>query len=452
MNEKAEEIQKIIAELCMNAPSEDVKSCLRTYQYGKDLDRLKRDLNVFRKPILEDTLRYLNAPSQQDCLKPAVLHKLICRIQNLLPETCSICKKSYHVKRDEEILLECAICGQDVHKPCFLQQFGATDQDMDHESIMKLINPYNIKNLFYICDPCIDNTIPHDESEKKKKEKNSEIQSNITQVDEQITISRAATSTIDKTDNSIPNTKKKDETSQDQNQKEENHNEDSNNENKNNRICRYYKQGTCKFGRKGAECPFTHPKACRKLLSHGNKGPRGCKEGQKCQDFHPRMCNTSITNGTCYNQNCVYVHVKGTKRYKTSNDFEQREYQNRRTNYELKINTQKKFKNEPQNLNFLEILGNFKKEIIEDFDLKLAKILSLNQHQPQPKPLMQIPTYPPTRPTYQQIRPFATQNYHSITPPHQTLFQQPIQPRQYPEEQFLPQHNMAFQNPIKQHK
>jgi len=146
------------------------------------------------------------------------------------------------------------------------------------------------------------------------------------------------------------------------------------------------------------------------------------------------MCNTSIINGTCYNQNCTYVHAKGTKRYKADNDLDQSRYQNSRTDYEIKTNIQKNFNNEPQNLNFLELLGNFKKEIIEDFDLKLAKIMSMNQHQPQPKPLMQTPTY-------LQTRPYATQNYYPQTT-QQIFPQHPIQLRRHLEDQFQPQHNI----------
>ena len=59
------------------------------------------------------------------------------------------------------------------------------------------------------------------------------------------------------------------------------------------KVCRFYQQGNCKHGRKGLDCPFDHPKACRKLLKYGNKGT-GCKDGSKCINFHPRMCSNSI--------------------------------------------------------------------------------------------------------------------------------------------------------------
>ena len=75
--------------------------------------------------------------------------------------------------------------------------FGATDHNIDHESIMKLLNPYNIKNLFYICDPCTVGTIPQDEYGQKKSEINVEKQTNNNQTDEIPTFSQAKSSNIE---------------------------------------------------------------------------------------------------------------------------------------------------------------------------------------------------------------------------------------------------------------
>ena len=86
-------------------------------------------------------------------------------------------------------------------------------------------------------------------------------------------------------------------------------------------VCHFYKKGKCKHGLKGRNCPYTHPKACPKLLKFGNKAPKGCNQGIKCPNFHPRMCSSSIRRGECLNQSCTFTHVKGTKRKPTQNNL-----------------------------------------------------------------------------------------------------------------------------------
>ena len=78
-------------------------------------------------------------------------------------------------------------------------------------------------------------------------------------------------------------------------------------------TCRFYVKGKCKHGIRGKNCQYNHPKACPKLMKYGNKGPRGCNAGANCAQFHPRMCSSSITSGACFNIQCTFAHVKGTK-------------------------------------------------------------------------------------------------------------------------------------------
>ena len=144
------------------------------------------------------------------------------------------------------------------------------------------------------------------------------------------------------------------------------------------RICRFYKKGCCTHGIKGKSCRYDHPPACKKLLRYGNKGAKGCKLGAKCSSFHPRMCADSISKRECFNAKCEYVHVKGTIRKKqTDND----------------LITPEKATHLPQDSqqpNFLELIYNFKREILEFVDRKI------NQTQPHS---------PPTQQPFQQVVP-----------------------------------------------
>ena len=115
---KDEIVDDVIAELCAGAPSHEIRKCLRLYEYGKTVRQLEKTFVQCSKQTIEDTLAYLEVTNQKDYVKPANINNLICRIQNLLPDTCSICKEKYRVKIGDTPLLSCAICGQEVHKSC----------------------------------------------------------------------------------------------------------------------------------------------------------------------------------------------------------------------------------------------------------------------------------------------------------------------------------------------
>ena len=149
---------------------------------------------------------------------------------------------------------------------------------------------------------------------------------------------------------------------------------------KRDRICRFYLKGKCKHGLKGKNCEFHHPKACPKLMKHGNKTPRGCNAGSKCDDYHPRMCASSIKLAECYNDSCSYAHVKGTKRKSLS-----------------KLDNNKNRKN-TESKDFLKVLDNFKLEMMNIVETKLKQYYQLPMFT-QPNNQM----FPPPAPTNMQV-------------------------------------------------
>ena len=132
-------------------------------------------------------------------------------------------------------------------------------------------------------------------------------------------------------------------------------------------ACRFYMKGKCKHSIKGKKCAYDHPKACPKLMKHGNKAPMGCNAGTRCPQFHPRMCSSSIRNGTCFNNLCTFAHVKGTKRQpepaKTKSDT-----------------------NQNDSTDFLKILDNFRLQMIAFINESL-KPPHRNQILQQPHPV-----------------------------------------------------------------
>lgn len=79
-------------------------------------------------------------------------------------------------------------------------------------------------------------------------------------------------------------------------------------------VCHFYKRGNCRHGFSGNGCRFSHPKPCQKLIRFGLSGKQGCKLGQKCPKYHPRLCQNSLTKHECFDSDCKYMHVRGTKR------------------------------------------------------------------------------------------------------------------------------------------
>ena len=82
--DKQTEIEDLIAELCLNSPSEAVKFCLRNYQYGRSLIQLEKDFSKQKRDVLRETADYLNIPGFMDKTKEPLAHLIICRIQNLM--------------------------------------------------------------------------------------------------------------------------------------------------------------------------------------------------------------------------------------------------------------------------------------------------------------------------------------------------------------------------------
>ena len=115
-------IEQLIAELCVDAPTETIKVCLRQYQYGRTIMKIQSSLSKSKLDDLIETGKYLKIKYQpEDLLKADLVHEIICRIQNLLPDTCSLCSTKYKVGIDDTPFLECASCGQGCHNKCWQQ-------------------------------------------------------------------------------------------------------------------------------------------------------------------------------------------------------------------------------------------------------------------------------------------------------------------------------------------
>lgn len=363
----------VIAGLATNAPTNEVRDCIRVYNCKETLRNIEKKMRTISKPTLVETLEYLKCPNMGKYIKDRCIHELVCRIQNLLPDECKLCNDKYTVKLDEKPVLACVMCGQGCHNKCILPLLALTDEeynDMSNEDIEKLINPLELPGFFYICSPCQIETVPSKETglskkagktrkpetkktkkvhfapdQKKRPEQDDASESgNVSNTtdDEHLSANEDMDSSdtseseaddpesdedrdYDEETTSNPDSDKDDDENRKKNKKKiltkkQTKNKKSSKETSvetKKPTCRFYSRGNCRHGTSGhtnGECSYDHPKPCRKLLANGNRGPKGCQLGRQCKFFHPRMCHDSLKHRICLNSNCTYRHVSHTKR------------------------------------------------------------------------------------------------------------------------------------------
>ena len=322
-------VANVIAELIVDTRSEDVRSALRIYKFKKSIKQLEREYTSLTVAQLKATLSHLNVPDDVEYLKHELVTNLICRIQNLLPEKCSICSETYCIQNDDKPFLPCSKCGQEAHKECIMTMLNTSEsddeEDLDHKALMEELNPFNIGGFHYLCKSCEETNIPSKTSARKtRKKKKTEEQTTSTQVSSNGSNSQDESDTPppqprDQSQNvawvDVPEEEEGELEEEEEPEEEEQKDDEPEVVAKPElKTCRFYRSGSCKHGISGKGCEFEHPKMCDKLLKHGTRQPQGCNKGTKCDKFHPKMCPTSISKLECFDKKCKLRHVRGTKR------------------------------------------------------------------------------------------------------------------------------------------
>ena len=363
-------VLNVIAELVSEAPSDDVKNCLKAYEYGKSLRQLSSSFHAFSKPVLVSTLDYLNVPNQDNYVKATNVENVICRIQNLLPDVCNMCKGVYCTKNNQSMLLSCVICGQEIHHDCLIKLLPPNTEgenitkpcNLTKEQVKALINPCNIPGMIYVCQACTTTHVPNPETGLKKRSKNVPKVApteDLKNKNDPLVASTAAQQTKN------VDTKKGE-------------SEDKCITRKDERVCKFFLNKKCKYGIRGDGCQFAHPTLCKKLMKYGHS-EKGCKKGNKCDMFHPKMCRESLNTGTCTFENCRFYHVSGTKKVEPSTPFstvpEHHKHQNR---YDQK---RKSIDNDVFLDMQSQVFQSLKMELLEAMDMRLATVFSQVQNQ-----------------------------------------------------------------------
>ena len=142
--------EDIVAALCAEAPSESVRNCIRKYEPQKQGWQIEAALKSLNKQTLVDTLSYLRVDGTEDYKKDCLPHEVLCRVQNLFPDICHICKQEYCVALRDNPIVHCANCGQGCHNACVLQLLGIDELDAGNVDVFKVLNPHASIGLFYL--------------------------------------------------------------------------------------------------------------------------------------------------------------------------------------------------------------------------------------------------------------------------------------------------------------
>ena len=368
----ADVVNNVIAELIVDTRSEDVKSALRIYQFKKSIKQLEREYSSLTVCQLKATLSHLNVLDDVEYLKHELVTNLICRIQNLLPEKCSLCSETYCIQKDDKPFLPCSKCGQEVHKECIMNMLSTLDEDeLDQKALMEKLNPFNISGFHYLCKTCEETNIPSKTSARKTKKKKKAEPTPSSQVS-----SNGNSHKENDGDLSILQSQGGQSSNKTWGETQEVEDEEDGEEKPKVKTCRFYRNGTCKHGISGRGCEFEHPKICDKLLKHGTRQPQGCNKGKNCDKFHPKMCQTSISKLECFDGKCRLRHVKRTKREKV------KEKKEKKPKDQTTETSDSAASPKGQN-DFLGALRQLKTELLEAMDMKLAMTLS-QAHYSQP--------------------------------------------------------------------
>jgi len=379
-----------LAELAEQAPNNKIRDCIRTYDPEKPTIQNVKALKACLKDTIMETLMFLSKiPIANNINKDEAVSKLCLKIKNFFQDICQICNESYTIKLDHQPLLSCGSCGQEVHRQCYGNLFKSMNLLNDKKELSYLI--FNIPGIHYLCPSCqeeainfprpithnnddTDNSTPSKLQTPVSQTKDIEHQSKQTPrrtlphipispdvilhqdliQESNIYLGRTAfmknkfqrdlqNSIALTSDSTTEGTTKESISSSD-------------NQEVTTTVCHFYKKGKCKHGIRGKKCHYNHPKACTKLMRHGNKGPKGCNNGTKCLDF-----SSSIRNNECFNETCTFVHVKGTKRRPPP------------------MKSTSKSRN-LQESDFLKLLDNFRTEMMTAIQENLKRA-----HQPNPQ-------------------------------------------------------------------
>ena len=114
-------------------------------------------MKSLNKDTIINTLEFLSRQKIENANKDELIQKLCLKIQNYFPDICQICSSSYTFKLHDQTFMQCASCGQEVHKSCYLNLLKKMNLIDGNEKVKRTL--FHIPGIFYLCPACQIDTI-----------------------------------------------------------------------------------------------------------------------------------------------------------------------------------------------------------------------------------------------------------------------------------------------------
>ena len=236
--------------------------------------------------------------------KPSLADRIILEIQSLYPAICGSCDTEYSIKFDSESkpLLRCFLCFQGCHD-CELFAEPTVDPSKYPPGIVWLCSTcHTINNPIKPAKSKASRAASRDQSRPQTPVRDDNSQVSLDKNELLTRLNKLKVEQVD-SENSSSHTNKQSVQFND--------------------VCELFQLGKCPHGVSGKKsakgkpsCSKSHPKRCTKFIKYGKKNRYGCRRGDKCKFFHPQHCPTSLSQKSCYSEECTLVHLAGTRRRK----------------------------------------------------------------------------------------------------------------------------------------
>ena len=300
------EIKAAVGNLLMRSDALSKRVLTKFDPFAKQTVNLK-SLNSFNLDLLEPCAEFLgvelaDADSNKLFTKDALVNRIIFAIRALLPSQCSDCNQQYIVDLDPENppLFTCHMCFQGSHD---------CDTVTNLHSALRTASLSLLAGHVWLCSSCLLSSSP-----VKKRRSKSRHNSTRDELQQGREISPPASDLETPAETGTP--AEVVDPSQDREIRGQSRSRE--------RVCSKYKSGKCPHGLRGNKvingktCELDHPKRCIKYCKFGSKHKHGCNKGNSCTYYHPTICKFSLQSRLCINEQCTFVHLKGTKRKEPS--------------------------------------------------------------------------------------------------------------------------------------
>ena len=314
-------IGKLIDQLGTNTSA---KAAFLTFD--KDSSRSKNisslDSSKHRVDTLESIatllkIKLADAEGNKIYNKTTLSTRIVYGLFALLPSVCQSCSEHYTVDIDAEPMFTCHRCFQGSHNCTKFEQLHTV---IENHSLAP--------GFLWLCNECLNDITPIAPRRSKFKHNSNRNTNSVVQSVHDQSKPSEQPSSVNSVESSKPVAEDKQKYIEQSNRnlcKDTLAEEKQKSPERDNRdLCEQYKIGKCPHGVRGdkpfngiSSCFKSHPKRCLRFIKHGFKGKQGCNRGKNCKYFHPSYCKSSLRTRACYNYNCKYPHLKGTKREAT---------------------------------------------------------------------------------------------------------------------------------------